>query len=111
MANLRDLTKRTSRLRKDVDRLLRRTPDGAGGSATWGAILGKPSAFPPSAHTQSISTIVGLESVLSSLQEGVNAALTGPLVPDPDHLGFYVVAAESSVAPDPENPGFYVIGA
>lgn len=70
MASLKVLTKRTSKLRRDVDRLIRRTS--TGGTA-WSAISGKPSTFPPSAHTQAISTIVGLEAALTSLSTRVDA--------------------------------------
>lgn len=38
---------------------------GGGGSTAWADITGKPSSYPPSAHTQAISTITGLNDALS----------------------------------------------
>lgn len=37
---------------------------GGGGSTAWADITGKPTTFTPSAHTQAISTITGLEDAL-----------------------------------------------
>lgn len=37
---------------------------GGGGSTAWTDITGKPTTFTPSAHTQAISTITGLEDAL-----------------------------------------------
>lgn len=39
---------------------------GGGGSTAWSDITGKPATFPPSAHTQAISTITGLQAELDS---------------------------------------------
>lgn len=38
---------------------------GGGGSTAWSDITGKPTTFTPSAHTQAISTITGLDSALA----------------------------------------------
>lgn len=38
---------------------------GGGGSTAWSDITGKPTTFTPSAHTQAISTVTGLESALA----------------------------------------------
>lgn len=40
---------------------------GGGGSTAWNDITGKPSTFPPSAHTQAISTITGLQAELDEI--------------------------------------------
>lgn len=37
---------------------------GGGGASSWDDLEGKPSTFPPSAHTQAISTITGLQDAL-----------------------------------------------
>lgn len=39
---------------------------GGGGSTAWADITGKPTTFTPSAHTQAISTITGLQAELDS---------------------------------------------
>lgn len=39
---------------------------GGGGSTAWSDITGKPATFTPSAHTQAISTITGLQAELDS---------------------------------------------
>lgn len=39
---------------------------GSGGSSAWTDITGKPSTFPPEAHTQEISTITGLQTALDA---------------------------------------------
>lgn len=39
---------------------------GEGGSTAWSDITGKPATFTPSAHTQAISTITGLQAELDS---------------------------------------------
>lgn len=43
-------------------------PSSGGGSASWSSIAGKPSQFPPEAHTQAISTVTGLQSALDGKQ-------------------------------------------
>ena len=43
-------------------------PGGGSGSASWSSITGKPSTFPPEAHTQAISTITGLQTALDGKQ-------------------------------------------
>lgn len=50
----------------DVDGLVPadQLPPSAGGDPTWASITGKPSVFPPDAHTQAISTITGLQAAL-----------------------------------------------
>lgn len=40
----------------------------SGGSSSWASITGKPSTFPPDAHTQAIATITGLQSALDGKQ-------------------------------------------
>lgn len=39
---------------------------GGGGSTAWSDITGKPATFTPSAHTQAISTVTGLQAELDS---------------------------------------------
>lgn len=52
-------------------------PSSGGGSASWSSIAGKPSQFPPEAHTQAISTVTGLQSALDGKQAaGSYAAAT-----------------------------------
>lgn len=48
---------------------------GGGGSVAWSDVTGKPSTFPPSAHTQAISSITGLQTALDDKQP-VAAVLT-----------------------------------
>ena len=43
-------------------------PSAGGGSASWSSITGKPSTFPPEAHTQAISTVTGLQTALDGKQ-------------------------------------------
>lgn len=43
-------------------------PRGESGASTWNDITGKPSTFPPAAHTQAISTITGLENQLNNIK-------------------------------------------
>lgn len=40
---------------------------GGGGSTAWNDITGKPTTFTPSAHTQAISTITGLQAELDEI--------------------------------------------
>lgn len=40
---------------------------GGGGSTAWADITGKPTTFTPSAHTQAISTITGLQAELDDI--------------------------------------------
>ena len=49
----------------------------SGGSVAWGDISGKPSAFPPSAHTHPTTQITGLDSALALLAPKASPALTG----------------------------------
>lgn len=44
------------------------TGGGGGGSVAWSAITGKPSTFPPEAHTNAISDVTGLTAALAGLQ-------------------------------------------
>ncbi len=46
-------------------------------SVEWTGVLNKPSTFSPSAHTHSISEVVGLDTALGLKANAANAALTG----------------------------------
>lgn len=43
-------------------------PGGASGSTAWADITGKPSTFPPEAHTQAIAAVTGLQTALDGMQ-------------------------------------------
>ncbi len=47
---------------------------GVAGPAAWAAITGKPSTFPPEAHTQAISTVTGLQTALDGKQASLVSA-------------------------------------
>lgn len=47
-------------------------PSAGGGSSSWSSVTGKPSTFPPEAHTQAISTITGLQTALDGKQAAGN---------------------------------------
>jgi hypothetical protein len=47
----------------DIERL----GGGGGGGGTWASITGKPTGFPPSAHTHAISEVTGLSAALASI--------------------------------------------
>jgi len=51
---------------------------GGGGSVAWGDITGKPSTFPPDAHTQDISTITGLAAALAAIPVKGSVIVTVP---------------------------------
>ena len=54
----------------------------ASGASAWADITGKPSTFPPDAHTQAISTITDLQTALDGKAPLASPALTGtPTVP------------------------------
>lgn len=61
-------------------------PRGENGESTWNDITGKPSVFPPKAHTQAISTITGLQSQLNSINN---------LLPD-QQMADYIISAGTS---------------
>lgn len=50
---------------------------GGGGSTAWVDITGKPSSFPPSAHTQAISTVTGLQTALNDLSDTMGSKASG----------------------------------
>lgn len=51
-------------------------PGEGGGTATWASLTGKPSTFPPSAHTQTMDTIDGLLGALGDRPTLENLATT-----------------------------------
>lgn len=61
-------------------------PRGESGASTWNDITGKPSVFPPEAHTQAISTITGLQSQLNSINN---------LLPD-QQMADYIISSGTS---------------
>lgn len=44
-------------------------PVGGSGSSAWSAITGKPSTFPPEAHSHATSEVTGLDTALSGKQD------------------------------------------
>jgi hypothetical protein len=55
---------------------------GGGGSSAWGDITGKPTEFPPEAHTHPTSDVTGLDTALGLLAPKDSPELTGaPLAP------------------------------
>ena len=63
-------------------------PRGESGASTWNDITGKPSVFPPEAHTQAISTITGLQSQLNSINN---------LLPDQQMADYIIYAGTSGI--------------
>lgn len=53
-------------------------PVGGSGSSAWSAITGKPSTFPPEAHTQAISTVTGLSTALAAVPVKGTVTVTVP---------------------------------
>jgi len=53
-------------------------PVGGSGSSAWSAITGKPSTFPPDAHTQAISTVTGLSAAIATIPVKGTATVTVP---------------------------------
>lgn len=43
---------------------------GGGGSSSWASITGKPSTFPPEAHSHAIADVTGLQAALDGLEGG-----------------------------------------
>jgi hypothetical protein len=50
---------------------------GGGGSVAWADVTGKPSTFPPSAHTHIIADVTGLQAALDGKQASGSYSLTG----------------------------------
>ena len=46
---------------------------GGGGSSAWADITGKPSTFPPEAHTHSIANVTGLQTALDGKADAGSA--------------------------------------
>ena len=59
---------------------------GGGGPVEWDDIINKPSQFPPSPHTHSISEINGLQDELDSVEESAKNYTDQQIaaIPDPD---------------------------
>jgi hypothetical protein len=58
-----------------------------GGTPAWADITGKPSVFPPDAHTQAISTITGLQTELDAKLNSATAASTYAPLASPTFTG------------------------
>lgn len=73
---------------------------GGGGSNAWADITGKPTTFPPEAHTQAISTVTGLQAALDGKQAAgayLTAVAWGDVTGKP---GTFAPSAHSHVIAD-----------
>lgn len=63
------LGEHTDREFQKIENAIRELSESSGAlSVTWGDVVGKPSTFPPSAHSHVISDVTGLQSALDSKQ-------------------------------------------
>jgi hypothetical protein len=52
---------------------------GGGGTPDWGSVTGKPTTFPPSAHSHAISDVTGLQTALDG-KASVGSGGASPII-------------------------------